>query len=38
MPITLDATQYSERPLGKVKEKNAIINGISHNIIIWLVA
>ena len=38
IPITLEATQYSESPLGRVKEKNAIINGISHSIIIWLVA
>ena len=37
IPITLDAIQYSDRPLGSVKEKNAIISGISHNIIIWFV-
>ena len=37
IPITLEAIQYRDRPLGNVKEKNAIINGISHNIIIWLV-
>ncbi len=34
IPITLEAAQYSERPLGSVNEKNAIISGISHNIII----
>ena len=37
MPMRLEATQYSERPLGRVKEKNAIISGISHSIIIWFV-
>ena len=37
IPITLDAIQYSDRPLGRVKEKKAIISGISHSIIIWLV-
>ncbi len=37
IPITLEAIQYSERPLGRVKEKNAIISGISHSIIIWFV-
>ena len=37
IPITLDAIQYSDRPLGRVKEKNAIISGISHSIIIWFV-
>ena len=26
-----------DNPLGSVKEKNAIISGISHSIIIWLV-
>ena len=35
--MTLDAAQYNDRPLGSVKEKNAIISGISHSIIIWLV-
>ena len=35
-PITLDTTQYRERPLGKVSEKKAIISGIIHSIIIWL--
>ena len=35
--MTLEAIQYSERPLGRVKEKNAIISGISHSIIIWFV-
>ena len=37
MPMTLEATQYNDRPLGRVKEKKAIISGISHSIIIWLV-
>ena len=37
IPMTLDATQYRDKPLGKVNEKNAIISGISHSIIIWLV-
>lgn len=37
MPITLDAIQYSDRPLGRVKEKKAIISGISQSIIVWLV-
>ena len=37
IPIRLEATQYNDRPLGSVKEKNAIISGISHSIIIWLV-
>lgn len=37
IPITLEATQYSDSPLGSVNEKNAIISGISHSIIIWLV-
>ena len=35
--MTLEATQYRERPLGSVKEKKAIISGISHSIIIWFV-
>ena len=35
--MMLEATQYSDRPLGRVKEKKAIISGISHSIIIWLV-
>ncbi len=35
-PITLDTIQYRDRPLGKVREKKAIISGIIHNIIIWL--
>ena len=38
MPMTFDAIQYSDSPLGSVKEKNAIISGISHSIIVWLVA
>ena len=33
----MEAIQYKDRPLGRVNEKNAIINGISHSIIIWLV-
>ena len=37
IPITFDAIQYSDSPLGSVKEKNAIIRGISHSIIIWFV-
>ena len=37
MPMTLEATQYRDSPLGSVNEKNAIISGISHSIIIWLV-
>ena len=32
--MTLEATQYNDRPLGRVKEKKAIISGISHSIII----
>ncbi len=35
--MTLEAAQYSDRPLGNVKEKKAIISGISHSIIIWFV-
>ena len=35
--MTLEAIQYSDRPLGSVNEKNAIISGISHSIIIWFV-
>ena len=35
MPITLDVVQYSDRPLGRVNEKNAIISGISQSIIAW---
>ena len=34
MPITLEAIQYRDSPLGRVNEKKAIINGISHSIII----
>jgi len=34
MPMTLEAIQYSDKPLGSVKEKKAIISGISHSIII----
>jgi hypothetical protein len=37
MPMTLDATQYRDKPLGSVNEKKAIISGINHSIIIWLV-
>ena len=37
IPITLDATQYNDSPLGSVNEKNAIISGMSHSIIIWFV-
>ena len=37
IPITFEATQYNDSPLGSVNEKNAIISGISHSIIIWLV-
>ena len=33
IPIKLDVVQYSARPLGKVKEKNAIITGINQSII-----
>ena len=36
MPIRLDVIQYRDSPLGKVNEKNAIINGISQSIIAWL--
>ncbi len=36
MPITLDVTQYTARPLGSVNVKNAIIRGISQSIIAWL--
>ena len=32
--MTLDAIQYRDSPLGSVNEKNAIISGISHSIII----
>ena len=32
----MDVIQYSDRPLGSVNEKNAIIRGISQSIIIWL--
>ena len=32
----MDATQYSERPLGRVKEKNMSIIGMSQSII-WVV-
>ena len=35
--MTLEATQYRDSPLGSVNEKNAIISGMSHSIIIWLV-
>ena len=35
--MTFDAIQYKDSPLGRVNEKKAIINGISHSIIIWLV-
>ncbi len=35
-PITLDAIQYTERPLGKVKEKKAMSRGIIHSIMVWL--
>ena len=38
MPITLDVIQYSDRPLGSVYEKNAIISGINQSIIAWLPA
>ena len=37
MPMTFDAIQYRDSPLGRVKEKNAIISGINQSIIIWLV-
>ena len=32
----MDVIQYSDRPLGSVNEKNAIIRGISQSIIAWL--
>ena len=32
--MTFDAAQYRDSPLGSVNEKNAIISGISHSIII----
>ena len=32
----MEVTQYRARPLGSVNEKNAIIKGISHNIMAWL--
>ena len=35
--MTLEAIQYRDSPLGRVNEKNAIISGISHSIIIWFV-
>ena len=38
IPIKLDVVQYSAKPLGKVKEKNAIITGISQSIIAWVPA
>ena len=35
--MTFEAIQYRDSPLGRVNEKKAIISGISHSIIIWLV-
>ena len=36
IPITLDTIQYRARPLGKDREKKAIISGIIHSIMVWL--
>jgi len=33
-PITLETIQYRDNPLGKVKEKKAISNGIIHSIMV----
>ncbi len=33
--MTLDTIQYNESPLGKVREKKPIINGIIHSIMVW---
>ena len=34
IPITFDEIQYSDSPLGRVNEKNAIISGIIQSIIV----
>ena len=36
IPITLETIQYRANPLGKVREKKAIISGIIHSIMVWL--
>ncbi len=33
-PIKLETIQYNDSPMGKVAEKNAIISGIIHNIML----
>ncbi len=34
--MTLETIQYRARPLGKDREKKAIISGIIHSIMAWL--
>ena len=34
-PMTLETIQYRESPLGNCNEKNPIISGIIHSIMIW---
>ena len=36
-PITLETIQYKDRPAGNCREKMAIITGIIHSIMVWLV-
>ena len=36
-PITLETIQYKDRPAGNCRENTAIITGIIHSIMVWLV-